>query len=115
MKIDWGAKNIFKYNTLDIKAEKRKSGKMKTTVDLPDPLFRRAKSRAAVSGISLKRFITQAVEQKLNTHGSQAAERPWMSVVNAVPRLPRGLTKQIEATISESDLQDIEMQHKEVS
>lgn len=39
---------------------------MRTTIDLPDLLFREAKAKAAREGTSLKEFFTQAVEEKLN-------------------------------------------------
>ena len=38
---------------------------MRTTIELPDELLTKAKSRAAASGISLRRFFTEAVERKL--------------------------------------------------
>jgi len=36
---------------------------MRTTVELPDPLFRRVKSAAALRGSSLKEFIREALQQ----------------------------------------------------
>ena len=38
---------------------------MKTTLEIPDPVFRRAKSVAAQRGIALRAFVTEAVEEKL--------------------------------------------------
>lgn len=38
---------------------------MRTTIELPDELLRMAKSRAALSGISLRQFFIEAVEQRL--------------------------------------------------
>jgi hypothetical protein len=38
---------------------------MRTTIELPDELLTRAKSRAALEGMSLKEFFIEAVEQKL--------------------------------------------------
>lgn len=38
---------------------------MRTTIELPDDLLARAKSKAALSGISLRQFFIDAVEQKL--------------------------------------------------
>lgn len=38
---------------------------MRTTVELPDALLARAKSEAALAGLSLREFFVQAVEQKL--------------------------------------------------
>jgi hypothetical protein len=50
---------------------------MRTTIDLPDELFRQAKARAALDGLKLKELITRYVEQGLR-QGSAAAlpERP---------------------------------------
>jgi hypothetical protein len=39
---------------------------MRTTVDIPDPLFRKMKQVAALSGMSLKEFITRAIEAELS-------------------------------------------------
>lgn len=40
---------------------------MRTTIDLPDPLFRKAKAVSSLNGVSLKQFITQAIERELET------------------------------------------------
>ena len=39
---------------------------MKTTVEIPDPLFRDAKMAAARRGLSLKTFLTEALHEKLS-------------------------------------------------
>ena len=39
---------------------------MRTTIDIPDPLFRRVKTKAAMDGTSLKRLITRFIEQGLD-------------------------------------------------
>jgi len=38
---------------------------MRTTIELPDELLTRAKSRAALDGVSLKELFIQAIEHKL--------------------------------------------------
>ena len=38
---------------------------MRTTIELPDELLVKAKSRAALAGVSLREFFIEAVEQKL--------------------------------------------------
>jgi len=38
---------------------------MRTTVDLPDPLFKRVKAEAALRGMKLRDFIAGALEQAL--------------------------------------------------
>ena len=40
---------------------------MRTTIDLPDALFRKAKALAALQGSSMKDFIVRAVEREMET------------------------------------------------
>jgi hypothetical protein len=39
---------------------------MRTTVDIPDPLYRHLKSKAAICGCSVKELILRGVEAELN-------------------------------------------------
>lgn len=48
---------------------------MRTTIDLPDELFRQAKARAALDGMSLKDVITRFVEQGLR-QGTPSSATP---------------------------------------
>ena len=41
---------------------------MRTTVDIPDELFRQIKARAAVEGLKLKDYFTQALRDSLYRH-----------------------------------------------
>ena len=41
---------------------------MKTTIEIPDLMFRRVKSLAASRGITLKRFFTDALEQQIHRY-----------------------------------------------
>ena len=50
---------------------------MKTTLEIPDPVFRKAKAKAAERGIPLRQFVTEAVEEKLRTPSSDG-NKPWM-------------------------------------
>jgi hypothetical protein len=50
---------------------------MKTTLEIPDAIFRHAKSKAAEQGIPLRQFVTEAVAARLQ--GISASDpRPWM-------------------------------------
>lgn len=40
---------------------------MRTTIDLPDPLYRRLKATAALRGASLKQYVTQTLQARLET------------------------------------------------
>jgi hypothetical protein len=44
---------------------------------MPDPVFRKAKVKAAEQGIPLRQFVTEAVEEKLAA-GQAQADKPWM-------------------------------------
>ena len=48
---------------------------MRTTVDLPDILFREVKSTAARKGESLREFLQRAVVNELGRTGDQAAAK----------------------------------------
>lgn len=73
---------------------------MKTTLEIPDPVFRRAKSKAAEQGIPLRQFVTEAVEEKLRTPTS-CQDRPWVKHVGKLKHLPRELAK-IDQAIEEA-------------
>ena len=54
---------------------------MKTTLDLPDDLFRQAKASAALLGESLKDFFTAALRAHLENQASKTSVTPgWRRV-----------------------------------
>ncbi len=59
---------------------------MKTTLEIPDPIFRRAKSIAAQRGIALRVFVTEAVEEKLAS-ASQKGKKPWVRLAGGLKHL----------------------------
>ncbi len=75
---------------------------MKTTVDLPDPLFRRAKATAAIRGVSLKSFIMQAVEESLDSRAPSLSAR-----LAALPTLPQDLLDEIQTRVAGADAADL--------
>jgi hypothetical protein len=78
---------------------------MKTTLEIPDPVFRRAKSKAAERGIPLRQFVTEAVEDKLKGP-PVSREKPWMKHVGKLKHLRRE-TKKINKAI-EDDFEKID-------
>ena len=62
---------------------------MKTTLELPDQLFRKAKATAAERGQSLKEFVTEALRDKLLPGSGRArADAPeWMQGFGKLRRL----------------------------
>ena len=59
---------------------------MKTTLEIPDPIFRRAKSKAAERGIPLRQFVTEAVEDKLKTSPAPN-KKPWVKHMGKLKHL----------------------------
>ena len=81
---------------------------MKTTIDLPDPLFRRAKATAAVRGISMKALFTRAIEKDI--------DQPKMSVtelLKGLPRVDKETTEEIMRSVAESDAFDLAWQREQ--
>lgn len=72
---------------------------MKTTLEIPDPIFRRAKSAAAERGIPFREFVTEAVKDKLATD-AKTMERPWMAAFGKLRHL-RKETAKIDRIIEE--------------
>lgn len=81
---------------------------MKTTLEIPDRIFRRAKSAAADRGIPLREFVTEAVSEKLATD-AKASQAPWMAAFGMLRHLRRETAKinrSIEEEFEQVDSED---------
>jgi len=59
---------------------------MKTTLEIPEAIFREAKSLAAKQGVPLREFVTEAVKDRIQLHrGSNG--KPWMKVAGRLRHL----------------------------
>ena len=76
---------------------------MKTTVEIPDPLFRKAKSKAAERGQTLKELMTEALQEKLatKTGAPHLREPQWMTGFGKLRRLHKE-TARIQSLIDEA-------------
>jgi hypothetical protein len=72
---------------------------VKTTLEIPDYVFQKAKVKAAQLRIPLRQFITEAVEQKLAA-GSAPVEKPWMDAFGKLKHLHKE-TERINRIIEE--------------
>ena len=70
---------------------------MKTTLEMPDFLFRRAKSVAAQRGIPLRQFVTEAVQEKLKT---VSPDKPWMKHLGKLKHVHKE-RRQVERRVEE--------------
>ena len=76
---------------------------MKTTIEIPDPLFRKAKSKAAERGQTLKELVTEALQEKLGANTSKAlpGEPEWMQGFGKLRRLRKEMER-IQARIEDA-------------
>ena len=73
---------------------------MKTTLELPDDLFRSVKAKAAQEGISLKEYVASALRQKLGQSPEPAGEKRWRKHFGSLAHL-RKETRRIERIIEQ--------------
>jgi hypothetical protein len=79
---------------------------MRTTLDLPDPLFRSLKARAAMDGTSLKDLLVRLVQRGLAEPSPQLAAAPVRR--SPFPVLVHGpLALPVEAMSSNAKLYDL--------
>ena len=71
---------------------------MKTTLEIPDALFRQAKSAAAEQGIPLRELISDALAEKLRAQ--TCVNKPWLKTFGKLRSL-RTETARINRTIEE--------------
>ena len=75
---------------------------MKTTIEIPDPLFRKAKSLAAERGQTLKAFVTDALTARLASQSGGGPRNPqWMAGFGSLAHLGKE-TARIQQAIDEA-------------
>ena len=72
---------------------------MKTTLEIPDPTFRKAKATASALGIPLREFVTQAVEEKLSP-AKRHQGKAWLECAGELAQLHKE-TVRIQKIIDE--------------
>ncbi len=81
---------------------------MKTTVEMPDDLFRQAKAKAALQGKSMKQFVNEAVQNKVESPSEKNKTKPkWMSGFGAMKKYP-GAREELDAIFNAPDFRPIE-------
>ena len=80
---------------------------MRTTVELPPELMKRAKARAATRGESLKTLLTRAVASELgrSMHSGESSPRVRLPVFGNPERKPVNVSvRDIELALSDDDV-----------
>lgn len=57
---------------------------MRTTVDIPDDLMKKAKVKAIEEGISFKELFTRSLEKELTASEVKENEMPWKALKGSV-------------------------------
>jgi hypothetical protein len=73
---------------------------VKTTVEVPDALFRQAKAVAAQQGLSLRDFFTQALRERLRRTAGGSEEKPWMRAFGGLREVHRE-TRRLERVVAQ--------------
>ena len=66
---------------------------MKTTLTLPESLYRRAKAKAARSDTTVEQFVVEAVKEKLNGEKGTEAVPRWMKHFGACKDIPEAMSE----------------------
>jgi hypothetical protein len=72
---------------------------MRTTVELPDDLMKRARSSAALAGISLREFFIDAVESKIEGARKKVRRPPPMVGSPRGPRIGVLTAEQVDEAV----------------
>jgi hypothetical protein len=70
------------------------------TLEIPDSIFRRAKSKAAEQGIPLRQFVAEAIVARLQSPSVHDA-KPWMKQFGSLKSL-RKETRRINKIIEDA-------------
>lgn len=84
---------------------------MKTTLEIPDAIFRQAKSAAAQRGIPLRVLVSEALEDKLRASEQISDAKPWMKSFGKLRHL-RKETARINR-ILEEEFEQVESEDQE--
>lgn len=81
---------------------------MKTTLEIPDDLFRRSKAMAALRGESLKHFVAEALRGHMEQQGPQSESvAGWRSVFGkARPEQVAEISRIVEQDLERVDPED---------
>ena len=79
---------------------------MKTTVNIRDDVFRRAKARAALKGIPLSRFLEASLERSLEEEEPDSSA--WADWLESLPSISAAAAKDLDSVIKAPDFREID-------
>jgi len=79
---------------------------MKTTVNIRDDIFRRAKARAALVGKPLSRYLEDALDRVLQD--DEPDTRSWADWAEALPPVSATAAEDLEASMKAADFRSVD-------
>jgi len=74
---------------------------MKTTIEIPEPLFRQAKAKAAMDGLTLRDLFVRGLQLAMQTPANSIAkQRAAFPLIHAAKNAPRLTDEQIYAALN---------------
>lgn len=83
---------------------------MKTTLEIPEPLFRKAKATAAQKGQTFKQFVTEALHHKLGTAKRGQKPAGWRVALGKLTPQLKKAAREADAVINAPDFRKIDAQ-----
>ncbi len=76
---------------------------MKTTIEIPDTLLRRAKATAARQGRTMKEFFIEALTEKLASAKKEGTISGWRAVLGTLGPEAREAARAVDRVIQSAD------------
>jgi hypothetical protein len=73
---------------------------MKTTIEIPEPLFRQAKAKAAMDGLTLRDLFVRGLQLAVQTPSTPTKHRVSFPLIRAAKNAPRLTDEQIYAALN---------------
>ena len=73
---------------------------MKTTIEIPEPLFRQAKAKAAMDGLTLRDLFVRGLQLAVQTSLIPTKNRANFPLIRAAKSAPRLTDEQIYAALN---------------
>ncbi len=81
---------------------------MKTTIYLPEVLYRRAKAKAALEKKTMRLYLTEALESKLSIESKSPGSDKQKSWVDRLPKLPPGAANEVSKIVKAADFRKVD-------
>jgi hypothetical protein len=73
---------------------------MKTTIEIPESLFRQAKAKAAMDGLTLRELFVRGLQLAVQTPSTPTKHRATFPLIRAAKSAPRLTDEQIYAALN---------------